>query len=269
MKDLIHLLKRFGFTETEAKVYIALLQNGVCTGYEASKYSGVPRSKVYGALESLLNRGAIAASDGERASLYKAVPVESLVRLLRESAEDALGELSRSAARFEIPKDSERIWRLADYSVILRKCAELIDSAREEVLLQIWQEELTPTIEKSMVRQQAENRRVLTVLYDAQERYDTRIKNIYAHGYEADKLHELGARWITITVDNREMLYASIRSAQSAEAVFTKNASMVFFATEYVMHDAYCLRLIDKLKENVRAVFGEDMEGVRNVFATQ
>ncbi|MEA5059632.1 MAG: TrmB family transcriptional regulator [Clostridia bacterium] len=269
MRDLIHLLKRFGFTETEAKVYIALLQNGVCTGYEASKYSSVPRSKVYGALESLLNRGALAASEGERASLYKAVPVESLVRLLRESTEDALDELSRSAARFEIPKDSEQIWHLADYSTILSKCAELIDSAQEEVLLQIWREDLSARIEESMVHQQATGLRTLTVLYDSQGRYDTRIQQVYAHGYEADKLAEFGARWITLTVDNREMLHASIRSAANAEALFTKNASMVFFAAEYVMHDAYCLRLIDKLKENVQAVFGEDMEGVRNVFATQ
>lgn len=269
MKDLIPLLRRFGFTETEAKVYIALLQSGVCSGYEASKYSGVPRSKVYGALESLLSRGAIAVSDGERTSLYQAASVESLVKLLRSDAEDALDALSSSAARFEVPREGERIWRLADYSAILSQCVGLIDSAREKVLLQIWKEDLTPRIEESMLRQQAEGRLVLTVLYDPKERYDTRIRNIYAHGYEADKLHELGARWITLAVDDREMLYASIRSEASAEAVFTKSTSMVFFASEYVMHDAYCLRLIDKLKQNVQAVFGEDMEGVRNVFATQ
>ena len=50
MIKLINTLKEFKFTESEAKVYISLLQNGPCTGYELSKVSGVARSKIYNIL---------------------------------------------------------------------------------------------------------------------------------------------------------------------------------------------------------------------------
>lgn len=51
--SVIELLKNLQLTESEAKVYVALSQYGPQTGYEVSKTSGVPRSKVYNILESL------------------------------------------------------------------------------------------------------------------------------------------------------------------------------------------------------------------------
>jgi hypothetical protein len=44
---------------------------------------------------------------------------------------------------------------------------------------------------------------------------------------------------------------------------------MVFFASEYVLHDAYCLRLIEKVGSDAKNAFGEDMEGIRDVFPVQ
>lgn len=46
-------LTRIGFTEYEAKVYLALLRENPATGYQLSKSSGVPRSMVYEALGRL------------------------------------------------------------------------------------------------------------------------------------------------------------------------------------------------------------------------
>ena len=44
--SMIAQLREFGFTESEAKVYVALLEGGAVSGYEASKLSGVARSKI-------------------------------------------------------------------------------------------------------------------------------------------------------------------------------------------------------------------------------
>ncbi|MEJ2150164.1 MAG: helix-turn-helix domain-containing protein, partial [Chloroflexota bacterium] len=56
--DLLTKLVAVGFTEYEAKVYVALLQEYPATGYQISKKSGVPRSMVYEALGRLHARGA-------------------------------------------------------------------------------------------------------------------------------------------------------------------------------------------------------------------
>lgn len=70
--SMIAQLREFGFTESEAKVYVALLEGGAVSGYEASKLSGVARSKIYTILEALIQRGAVLSSSDGRATLYRA-----------------------------------------------------------------------------------------------------------------------------------------------------------------------------------------------------
>ena len=57
--SVIELLKNLQLTESEAKVYVALSQYGPQTGYEVSKTSGVPRSKVYKEELSVLVRQSV------------------------------------------------------------------------------------------------------------------------------------------------------------------------------------------------------------------
>ena len=64
--SMIAQLREFGFTESEAKVYVALLEGGAVSGYEASKLSGVARSKIYTILEALIQRGAVLSSSSAR-----------------------------------------------------------------------------------------------------------------------------------------------------------------------------------------------------------
>lgn len=118
-----------------------------------------------------------------------------------------------------------------------------------------------------MIKKQDSLGRILIILYDLDGEYNTKIKNFYKHGFEKYRFADTGSRWITLTIDSREMLHAYIRNDRVADGIYTKNTGMVFFAKEYIMHDAYCLRLIDALGDNVKDVFGDDMEGVRDVFA--
>ena len=69
--DLVSELKQIGFTEYEAKVYLALLNRYPATGYQLSKTSGVPRSMVYETLRRLHTRGAVMETVEERATYYR------------------------------------------------------------------------------------------------------------------------------------------------------------------------------------------------------
>lgn len=46
-------LMQFGLTRQESAIYYALLSEGMMTGYEAAKVSGVSRSNTYTALAAL------------------------------------------------------------------------------------------------------------------------------------------------------------------------------------------------------------------------
>lgn len=268
MERIIQVLRRFNYTESEAKVYMALLQNGPQTGYEVSKSSGVPRSKVYNILEMLVNRGVVVTTTGNKTLLYRAESINRLSSLIQTSVEEGIQELQLEAEKYTHAVDDEQIWKMSGYKCILDKCMEMIRLSKNELMIQIWQDELTEEMERLLLEKENELK-LLVILYDHKEQYHTRLKQVYKHGFEEDKLQETGCRWMTIVADGEEMLHASIRNATVAEATYTKNSSMVFFAKEYVNHDAYCIRMIDVIGEQVRERFGEDMEGVRDVFAIQ
>jgi sugar-specific transcriptional regulator TrmB len=267
MADIFSLFKAFGFTESDVKVYLALIRYGDCTGYEASKLSGVPRSKVYNVLKKLALRGIITVSEDEKNDRHKAEPVDQLIALLKHSVDDDLRQLETEVRLMEKPKPDERIWRLKNYSSIKTKCLKLITQSKKELLVQIWMDDLDERLEQGILEQQDNLDRVMVILYDSKGQYNTRLKKYYRHGFERDKLAEAGCRWLTIASDNMEMVHATIFNTNTAEAVFTRNHNMVFFANEYVLHDAYCLRLIEKFGPQVKDTFGEDMEGVRDVFS--
>jgi len=77
--DLLAKLTELGFTEYEAKVYLALLDDYPASGYQISKDAGVPRSMVYEALGRLKQRGAVLETPDERATLYRPLPPDVLL----------------------------------------------------------------------------------------------------------------------------------------------------------------------------------------------
>lgn len=80
-------LTSFGLSRPEAQIYAVLLSHGAMTGYEVSKETGISRSNVYAALQSLAEKGAACLIQGE-AARYTAAPV----REFTENTMKALGE---------------------------------------------------------------------------------------------------------------------------------------------------------------------------------
>lgn len=267
MDKTINILKNFNFNESEAKAYINLFQHGPCSGYELSKISGVPRSKIYNILETLFQKGYVTNTQDGNVLLYKAEPIEYIIRLIKNTTEDKLNMLLEGMSSFEKSMDNEQIWNIKGHENIINKCLDLMENSKKEILIQIWADDLTERLEEVLIEKQDKLGRVLVIFYDSENAYDTRLKKFYKHRFEKDKLMDKGSRWITLTIDSAEMLHASIENYNVAEGIYTKNKGMVFFANEYVKHDAYCLRLIDKLGDRVKEVFGENMEGIRDVFA--
>ena len=69
--DAVSGLSDLGFTEYEARIYLALLKENPANGYQLSKRTGVPRSMVYEALGRLHARGAVLKSGGARSTIYR------------------------------------------------------------------------------------------------------------------------------------------------------------------------------------------------------
>lgn len=266
MNDMINLLKEFHFTESESKVYISLLENGEGTGYEISKFSGVPNSKVYSILEALMQKGVLTNSLRSKNTIYKAEPIAKVSKLLLERANKSAAQLEKLGSNFSTKEEDDKIWNIEQKDSVISSCVDLIDNAKNEIMIQIWVNDLTSELEQSLINKQNEGINVLVILFDLEEEYKTNIKNYFAHGFEKPKLHDLKSRWINLSVDGEKMIYASFGKKDLMEGITTRNSSMVYFAQEYIKHDAYCLNLINLLKEKHPDEINEYLQGVREIF---
>ncbi|MDC7247837.1 MAG: helix-turn-helix domain-containing protein [Sphaerochaetaceae bacterium] len=102
--QIIDWLTEFGLTNQEATIYITLQTEGVLTGYEVSKLTGISRSNAYTALANLTEKGASNLIEGEK-KLYSPVPVEefcaSKLRRLEKTAGKIRKEMPERRAEYQ------------------------------------------------------------------------------------------------------------------------------------------------------------------------
>ncbi|PKM51794.1 MAG: TrmB family transcriptional regulator [Firmicutes bacterium HGW-Firmicutes-7] len=94
---LLTALKKIGFTQQEAIIYIHLCKNGEITGYEAAKLSGISRSNAYAALSSLVDKGYAYVIEGT-SSKYIAVPKEELIKNAERDFQDNINIIRENLA---------------------------------------------------------------------------------------------------------------------------------------------------------------------------
>ena len=126
----------FGFTPTEAKVYLALLGISPATGYAVAQAAKLARANCYDALQGLAVRGAVTRLPG-RPTRYAVVDPDALVGRLRREYTSGLDSLARSLSdvRRAAPAPGLPIVQsLADRASLLERAADCARLARAELL---------------------------------------------------------------------------------------------------------------------------------------
>ena len=130
-------LKRLGLTAYEARVFLGLQKLGSGTASEVSDISDVPRSQVYGAADSLAERGLVETQQSTP-TVYRPVSLEQArTRLLDQLEEtgsrtfDYLDTVQGTEASEE--ERSEAIWLVRGTEEISSRAAELLAEADERV----------------------------------------------------------------------------------------------------------------------------------------
>jgi len=83
-KEIIDILKNFGLTEYESRVYSTLVFSGISKAGIISKESEVPQSKIYSVLESLIFKQLVEKIDGRPQEFKAIAPKIALNNLLIE-----------------------------------------------------------------------------------------------------------------------------------------------------------------------------------------
>lgn len=84
-------LREFGLSNTESKVYLALLELGKSKAGEITKKSAVNRTNVYDALERLIEKGLVSYVSENNKKVFEAVNPQRLQNILKDK-QDKLGK---------------------------------------------------------------------------------------------------------------------------------------------------------------------------------
>lgn len=153
--EIIKTLKNLGFTEYEAKAYLALLEKSPLTGYGVALNSGVPRSKIYEVLDGLVQSGEVITSYGAPV-LYAPLPPKELIEHRRKKTESDFDAAKASLEHFTTNIEvKDNIWNIAGRDEIMNKANDIIKNATEEVLITIWEEDaihMIPVLNETIKR---------------------------------------------------------------------------------------------------------------------
>jgi sugar-specific transcriptional regulator TrmB len=123
-----------GFSDLEAAVYVALLQDGPQTGYGASKLVKKPVANTYKALEALREKAAVMTSGGDP-RIFRAVPPDELERKLNAAFLRRTRRAASTLAGLEKQGLDREVYRIGSLDAAIEKAKSLIGNAQHVVLV--------------------------------------------------------------------------------------------------------------------------------------
>ncbi|WP_136604429.1 TrmB family transcriptional regulator [Paenibacillus dokdonensis] len=253
MDDIYKELQKLGFSQYECKAYIGLLKHSPITGYEISKRSGVPRSMIYEVIGKLLDKGAVHTVPSEPVT-YVPLPAKELIGRLRDNFEQSFDYLEKNLTALESEQEVDVIRRISSDEHVLMEINEIIESAKEELWLSVWEPEVA-FIRERINRRAEEGIPVFSVLFGKAE---TLVGTTYHHDYMAPEVAEerMGGHLTIVARDKEEVLIANFGPNREAWAVKTQDPALVLVAIEYIRHDIMFAEVTKELgPEKVEALW--------------
>ncbi|MBU0494215.1 MAG: TrmB family transcriptional regulator [Chloroflexi bacterium] len=244
--DVLTGLAAMGFTEYEAKVYMALLREYPATGYQISKTSGVPRSMVYAALGRLHVRGAVLETRDERATLYRPLPPDVLLDQHEQEQRDLLGAMREGLRKLYEPRDEDRVWSISKRRSVLSYAIQMIQQAQAEVYLVLADPDLAALHED--IRAACGRGVAVSALLTGAAELD--CGQVARHAPLESQLQGL-TDTLMVIADGREVMVA--RSDTEMTATITRNPNLVLIARQFVWMELLAQRIHTRLGPDLLA----------------
>lgn len=252
--DPTEKLVEIGFSEYEAKAYVALLKESPVTGYQLSKVSGVPRSMIYEVLGKLTARGAAMMLRKEGATKYAPVPAVEFLDQLHRDHEELIASLKEDLAALNSAPDLEYVWNIEGQGNILAKAEEMIDQAEGQIYLALLPAtfpDLRPHLEKAI------GRGVRVMIYTTGA-LDLPGGQVVVAPMSEEALSQAGGLGLILVIDGEEVLIGEWLTETRARASWTSTPLLVFVAEHHLRTDLYLPRLLALLGERAREVIHEE-----------
>jgi Cd2+/Zn2+-exporting ATPase len=240
--DLLDQLGRIGFTEYEAKVYLALLADNPATGYQVSKRSGVPRSMVYETLSRLHSKGIVLETVEGRATLYRPLSPEQFLDQHQSEHEQLVTSLRVGLQELYTQEEDDRVWSIRGRSSALSYASQLIRQASTVAFLILADDDLEALRDDIVTA--IDHGLEANVLLTGQGNLQ---RGRVAHHPPLESELQGLTGMLLVAVENGEVLIANSSFQQEMRATVTQNPDLVFIARQFVWMEMFTQRIYAKL----------------------
>jgi sugar-specific transcriptional regulator TrmB len=264
--ELLPDLQALGFSEYEARAYIALFKLQTATAYEVSKLAGLPKANSYAVLESLTKKEA-AQPVSESPVRYVAVAPAVLFRRIANTTDKRCARLADRISNLAHSDDRGYVWSISGEEAIADKIQSMITDATSHIWVKAESSMLEP---HRAALQKAANRGVsiMIILFGTDpERYSFgRHSRTFLHegnGVVVGIANEL----FTITKDFEEAFVAEFRG--EPHGAYTMNRAIVNLADTLLRHEIYIAEIFEALGAPIQETFGPALIKLRRKYLPQ
>src|SRR5450432_936602 len=211
MPNAALFLQQLGFSEYEARAYIALLQVNPLNGYELAKNSGIPRPNIYAVLKRLEERQAVVRIDTETNVQYAPVYPDQLISQMGGQYQTTLSDAQCALEEISSVREATLSRNVVGYSAMLNQAQQLLNTAQEDVFIALWHTE-SQALAEDITRAYERHIRLTTLCLQACSRDCDRCRgSIYRYHVQPVPT----TRWLIVARDNRELLLGEIGPDQT------------------------------------------------------
>lgn len=259
--DLIEL----GFTDYEAKAYIALLQKNPATAYEIAKNATVPTSKIYEVLVKLAEKGVISEFEENNKRKYIPMDPEEMLDSYRSKLDNTLSRLKTSLKNVNQENELAYIWNIMDYEYLMDKARRMIDEAEKTLLISIWPEEYD-LLQTNLGKATKLGIKAAVIHFG---QIIAPWGQSFPHPIEDTIYAEKGGRGLVIVADSQEVLFGKIGQNNEVQGANSMNEGFVAIAEDYIKHDIYIMKIVKRFDQLLIERFGDNYQLLRDVYNDQ
>jgi HTH-type transcriptional regulator, sugar sensing transcriptional regulator len=261
VNNIIKQFSLLGFSEYEAKAYLALLQNFPASAYEVAKTAGIPTSKIYEVLSRLVDKEIVQVS-GNTKKKYIPLDADEFLEKQQSNLEKTIGLLKTSLKELQPESAVSYIWNIYKYEELLEKAIRMLGEANTSILISGWPEELA-FLESILQEKEAENVQIACINFSSKL---VEIGQVFAHPIDRTIYVEKGGRGLVIVTDGQQAMLGTIFADQQVEGAWSKNRGFIMLAEDYIKHDVYIMKIVERFNAQLLEKFGENYEKLRDVF---
>lgn len=256
--EIIENLSKIGFTQYEAKAYLALLESGPGGGYGVAKNAKIPTAKIYEVLASLVTKG-FAESDGMEKPCYHAVEPRGVLDGLNKSFQKRVGDLNELFEKIPMSEARVKASRVTGAEAVHTAISAIITECGNKLLVTGWPEELEE--HRVDIERTGKGADVHLLTYGS---FLCEKAVVYTHRRVDLVKRELTGRWFLAVNERHQALVAFFdEDSNNVEGIKMESEGLSRIIADHILHDISLNHLMESLPEEFRLDLETELTDLR------